>query len=263
MKKKQIIDLSVPIKAGIASDPKTQLPQIYYSDHAAGAHQMVSVFPGLNIKDLPNEQGWAVENLKINTHSGTHIDAPYHYHAFDDSGSPMPSIDEIPLDWFFGPGVKLDFRKFENGHVVTVEEIKVELERIEHELQPGDIVLVNTAAGEKYGEDDYLDSGCGIGREGTLYLTEHGVRLVGTDAWSWDIPFNFMRKRFEETKDPSIIWEGHFAGRIRPYCQMEKLGNLDKLPATGFQVIALPVNVYKASAGWTRPVAIIDENGGE
>jgi kynurenine formamidase len=263
MKMQQIIDLSVAIKAGIASDPKSQLPEIHYSDHTIGAEQMVSIFPGLNLNDLPQKQGWAMEFLKINTHSGTHIDAPYHYHAVDDSGNPMPTIDEIPLDWFFGFGVKLDFRKFKNGHVVTVDEIKAELERIDHELRPGDIVLVNTAAGDKYGDDNYLDSGCGIGREGTLYLTEHGVRLVGTDAWSWDTPFNSMRKRFEETKDPSTIWEGHFAGCIRPYCQIEKLGNLDKLPPTGFQVIALPVNVYKASAGWARPVAIIDENGGE
>lgn len=261
--KQQIIDLSVPLKAGIASDPEQQLPKIEYSDHATGAKQMAAIFNGLNPNDLPEGQGWAAEEMKITTHSGTHMDAPYHFHSIDENGKPMPTIDEIPLDWFYGPGVKLDFRDFEDGHVVTADEIKAELKRIGHELQPGDIVLVNTSAGAKYGEDDYLNSGCGIGREGTLYLTEHGVRLVGTDAWSWDIPLTLMEKHFQETKDSSIIWEGHFAGRKRPYCQMEKMGNLDKLPATGFRVIALPVNIYKASAGWTRPIAIIDENGGK
>jgi len=258
MDKKQIIDLSVPLKAGIASDPEQILPQILYQNHSIGAQQMATIFLGLNPEDLPEGQGWAVEDMKISTHSGTHMDAPYHFHSVDENGNAMPTIDEIPLDWFIGPGVKLDFRNLKDGHVVTVDEIKAELKRINHELQPGDIVLVNTSAGAKYGEDDYLNSGCGIGREGTLFLTEHGVRLVGTDAWSWDIPFSFMAKNFKETNDPSIIWEGHFAGRKVPYCQMEKMGNLDKLPSTGFQVIALPVNIYKASAGWTRPIAIID-----
>ncbi|MDI5791046.1 hypothetical protein PO124_29580 [Bacillus licheniformis] len=38
-----------------------------------------------------------------------------------------------------------------------------------HKLAPGDIVLVNTSAGAKYGQSDYLDSGCGMGREATLF----------------------------------------------------------------------------------------------
>ena len=39
---------------------------------------------------------------------------------------------------------------------------------------------------------------------------------------------------------------------------MEKLANLHLLPSTGFEVIALPVKVERASAGWCRPVAVID-----
>ncbi|MCY8615824.1 cyclase family protein, partial [Bacillus haynesii] len=122
---------------------------------------------------------------------------------------------------------------------------------------PGDIVLVNTSAGAKYGQNDYLDSGCGMGREATLYLTGRGVRLVGTDAWSWDAPFSMTAKRFEQEQDPSIIWEGHYSGSTIPYCQIEKLANLDQLPSTGFYVMAFPVKVEKASAGWARPVAIL------
>ena len=57
---------------------------------------------------------------------------------------------------------------------------------VRHALQPLDIVVVNTRAGERYGEDDYLLAGAGMGREATLYLLERGVRLTGTDAWSWD-----------------------------------------------------------------------------
>src|SRR3546814_5804742 len=66
-----------------------------------------------------------------------------------------------------------------------------------------------------YGTDNFTDQGCGMGAEATLYLTERGVQVVGTDAWSWDAPFSHTAKRWAETRDPSIIWEGHKAGRLR------------------------------------------------
>jgi kynurenine formamidase len=96
-----------------------------------------------------------------------------------------------------------------------------------------------------------------MGREATLYLTERGVRLCGTDAWSWDAPFVHTAKRVAETGDASLIWEGHRAGMVRGYCQIEKLANLELLPATGFEVICFPVKIKGASAGWARPVALI------
>ena len=119
--------------------------------------------------------------------------------------------------------------------------------------------MVNTSAGERYGEDDYLLKGCGFGREATLWLTERGVRVVGTDAWTWDAPFPQTLKRWNETKDPSIIWEGHKAGMETGYCQIEKMGNLDQLPSTGFDVICFPAKIKGASGGWTRAVAVIDD----
>ena len=43
------------------------------------------------------------------------------------------------------------------------------------------------------------------------------------------------------------------------YCQIEKLHNLESLPASGFMVACFPVKVARASAGWTRAVAIVGE----
>jgi kynurenine formamidase len=120
-------------------------------------------------------------------------------------------------------------------------------------------VLVNTRAGAAYGRPDYVAAGCGMGREATLYLLERGVRLTGTDGWSWDAPFSFTRERVKATGDASLIWEGHRAGIDIGYFQMEKLNNLPDLPGDGFQIICFPVKVHRASAGWTRAVAIIDE----
>ena len=256
---KQIIDLSVSLRAGIKSDPPGFLPQIEYVNHQRGAEQMAASFPGLSPNDLPGHEGWSLEWVHMITHAGTHVDAPYHYRSHMDDGTPTATIDTIPLDWFIGPGVKLDFRHLPDGHVVTPGEIDAELLRIGHKLVAGDIVLVNTSAGTQYGQDDYLDRGCGMGRAATLHLTRQGIRVVGTDAWSWDAPFCFTRERFAHEHDPAIIWEGHYAGSTVPYCQIEKLCNLEQLPAHGFTVITLPVKIHRASAGWARSIAIIED----
>ena len=256
---RRFVDLSVPLESGIASDPPPMLPKIDYVSPKESGEQVTSFFPGLKVEDLPGGEGWAVEMLQISTHNGTHMDAPYHYHSTMDGGKPAMKIDEVPLDWCFRPGVKLDFRALEDGHIVTAAEIDAELGRIGHELQPLDIVLVNTSAGAHYGKDDFLMKGCGMGREATLHLTGKGVRVVGTDAWSWDPPFAYTAKRFAESGDPSIIWEGHRAGMETGYCQIEKLSNLEELPPTGFMVSCFPFKIRAASAGFVRAVAIFDD----
>jgi kynurenine formamidase len=255
---RRIIDISCSLQAGIKSDPPGFLPDITYQSHKETVGQMAEYFPGLEPSDLPDGEGWAVEWVKCSTHNGTHLDAPYHFASTMDNGKRAITIDEVPLEWCYGPGVKLDFRHLPDGHVVSAAEVEAELGRIGHRLEPFDIVLVNTSAGAKYGRDDYVPSGCGMGREATLYLTSRGVRVTGTDAWSWDAPFVYTRKRYEATRDPSIIWEGHRAGREIGYCHIEKLANLEALPAHGFMVSCFPVKIKAASAGWTRAVAILD-----
>ena len=133
-----------------------------------------------------------------------------------------------------------------------------ELRRIRHELKPLEIVVINTRAGSCYGQDDYVNAGCGMGREATLYLLEPGVKLTGTDGWSWDAPFVYTAERHRQTGNAALIWEGHRAGREIGYCHLEKLHNLESLPADGFSVACFPVKVRSASAGWTRAVAILD-----
>ena len=256
---RKFIDLSVALEQGIATDPPPMLPNIEYIDHQQSAEQMVQYFPGLTVEQLPGGEGWAVETLHISTHNGTHMDAPYHYHSTMDGGKRAITIDEVPLEWCFNPGVKLDFRHFDDGYVVSASDVEEELDRIGHDLQPLDIVVVNTSAGARYGEGDYLLKGCGMGREATLYLLEKGVRVTGTDAWSWDAPFFHTGQKFAETGDPSIIWEGHRAGMEIGYCHIEKLSNLDKLPGSGFEISCFPWKIKGASAGYTRAVAILDE----
>lgn len=253
----RLLDLSVALANNPNTDPPGLAPQIEYADHQAGAAEMMRMFPGLKKEDLPDGEGWGVERLRVTAHNGTHIDAPWHYASTMDGGRPAATIEHLPLEWCFQPAVKLDFRGLADGHVVTAGEVEAELLRIGHELKPLEIVVVNTAAGARYGQPGYVDAGCGMGREATLFLLERGVRVVGTDAWSWDAPFSFTRRRFAEAGDARIIWEGHKAGREIGYGQIEKLANLDQLPADGFWISCFPYKIERGSAGFIRAVAFL------
>ena len=256
---RKFVDLSVPLEVDIPSDPDIMLPQIEYFDHKDTAVQMAGFFPGLTTDQLPDGDGWALEKLTIYPHNGTHLDAPYHHHSTMDGGKRAITIDEVPLEWCFGNGVKLDLRHFPDGHIVTPNEVDIELERIGHTVQPLDIIVINTSGGDRYGQPNYLASGCGMGRAATLHLLKQGVRVTGTDAWSWDAPFSKTAERYVEEQDPSIIWEGHRASMDIGYCHIEKLANLNQLPPTGFMISCFPYKIKAASAGFVRAVAIFED----
>lgn len=255
----RFVDLSVSIVDGLPVDPPVQIPKIEYTDHEASVDEMLTFFPGTTKDDLLDGAGWAVEKVALGTHTGTHVDAPYHYHPTMNGGEKAWTIDEVPLDWFFGNGVMLDFSDRPDGYVCTAADVQEKLREIGYTLRPGDIVFMRTSAQNFWGTPRYLTAGCGFGREATLWLCEQGVHLVGTDAWSWDAPLGSIAENFRKTGDRSLIWEGHKAGAERAYCQIEKLCNLDKLPPFGFQVSAFPVKVDRASAGWARVVAMVEE----
>lgn len=259
MNKRQIIDLSIGIEPDLPSDPPMMIPKVVYVDHKAGATQMRDFFPGLEEDQLPGGLGWSLEMVTLTTHSGTHLDAPYHYHPFMDNGKKALTIDQIPLEWCFNDGVVLDFSHLEDGQRITVEHIEMELKRIDYTIKPLDIVLVRTGADKFWGKPEYLVKGCGMTRESTLFLLDKGVRITGIDAWSWDRPLPFLAEEFNTSKNPSVIWEAHFAGIEKGYCHMEKLANLEKIPRPhGFTVSCFPVKIAAASAGWIRAVAIVD-----
>lgn len=255
----KLIDLSATLKNGAVNDPPAQRPYITYSDHEAGRDNMLTFYPGATTEDLPDGLGWAFEGVMLGTHTGTHLDAPWHYHPTMSGGQRAITIDEVPLDWCYGQGVKLDFSDKGDGYLVMARDVEEKLKEIGHSLKEGDIVLVQSGADPYCDSEEYMLRGCGMGRESTNYLTERGVKLVGTDAWSWDRPLPLVAEEFAKTRDKSIIWEGHFAGIDRGYCHIEKLTNLDKLPSDGFKVACFPIKIEGGSAGWVRPVAILEE----
>ncbi len=260
---RRFVDLSIYLENDVITDPPFMRPKIVYQSHRDTVGAAGHYFPGITAEQFPGGEGFAASELvTLSTHNGTHLDAPWHFDQTMDGltgGAPAMTIDEVPLDWCFRPGVKLDFSALPDGHVVTAAEVEAELARIGHDLQPLDIVLVNTAAGKAVGNPDFVDIGCGMGYEATMYLTSRGIRVTGTDAWSWDAPFVHTARRVAETGDTSLVWEGHKAGRDIGYCHLEKLHNLEVLPPNGFTVSCFPHKVKGGSAGWTRAVAIFED----
>ncbi len=100
---RKFIDLSIAIENGEHSDPPGYGPKVQYLNHQQTHDHLMTFFSGLEPKDLPDEEGWAVEWVELSTHSGTHMDAPWHFHSTQDamlpSGKrPSMTIDEMPLD---------------------------------------------------------------------------------------------------------------------------------------------------------------------
>ena len=146
MGRRRFVDLSISIEPDLPSDPPMMIPKIDYIDHARGAEQMKEFFPGVEKEHLPGGLGWALEMITLTTHSGTHLDAPYHYHPTMDHGKPALTIDEIPLEWCLNDGVILDFRHRGDGARITADDLEKELKRIDYDIKPLDIVLIQTGA---------------------------------------------------------------------------------------------------------------------
>ncbi len=254
----RIIDLSDTLQNS-GTEP---LPiEITYLDHRQTATSPLLEQYGVTPADLPDGLGYGMEVLRLSTHSGTHVDAPWHYFPTSE-GRPSRTIDQIPLEWCYGNGVRLDFRHKKAGEAIEVADLQGALRKIRYRLRPYDIVLIWTGTSRFFGTADYENQHPGMTRASTLWLIQQGVRVMGIDAWGWDRPFRTMSEELKAGVK-GRWWEAHYAGREGEYLQVERLNNLERLPGpTGYTVAVFPARIAGASGGWTRAVAIVRERGG-
>jgi kynurenine formamidase len=252
-----LIDLSDCLSNNTSSfEPNPH--KIEYINHQDSLKVGKNLF-NLEKEDWATGHGWAAETVTLSTHSGTHIDAPYHYGPTSE-GSPAATIDQIPLNWCYGDGVLINMTHKQPGDGITDEDIISELNRIDYKLKPYDIVLVRTDTSKRFKEPGYESMSPGLRRSATQYLVENGVRLIGIDAWGIDRPFTVMAKE-AKAGDRDQLWESHFYGKEKEYLQIERLSNLEAIPKPyGFTVTAFPVKIENASAGWSRVVAMFKES---
>lgn len=256
----ELVDLSIGLEPD-ASEPFP--PEIEYFDHETGAELLTENLHELGHEDVepsdfPDRMGLAWEELTLIAHAGTHLDAPWHYGPGVDD-EPAKTIDEVPLEWCAGDAVVLDFTWKEPRTEITPDELEDQLEDLDHELSPGEIVLIETGADGLWGTPEYTLEFPGMGADATKYLAEQGVKVIGTDAYGFDKPFDEMGRRFVDSDDNAELWPAHFAGRDVEYCQIESMANLDELPRrTNVPLVTFPIKIQDASAGWVRPVALVD-----
>src|SRR5262245_58905716 len=99
----RMIDLSITLEP----TPAEPVPvEISYIDHAMGA-DILGGPAGIDRRSFPDGLGLSLEHVRLTSHSGTHVDAPAHYGPTSE-GAPARTIEELPLDWFFRPGVVID-----------------------------------------------------------------------------------------------------------------------------------------------------------
>jgi kynurenine formamidase len=252
----RFVDLSAPIVQSPADTPEPLRTDIEFVDHAAGARQIEALLK-VPSRLLRDGEGWAIETFtRLGTHNSTHVDAPRHYNSRI-RGERAQAIDELPLDWFFGPGVVLDMTATRDGERIDVQDLEAELDRVGHGLSEGDIVLVRTGRDAFLEELAYVALGPAVTAEATRWLYERGVRVMGIDAWGWDGPLHLQAQEALERDEPGIFWAAHQCDL--DYCQIERLANLAELPGSGFQVACFPLRIAGAGAAPARVVAMLPE----
>lgn len=259
----EIIDLSSPIDAARWEPNPVQHEVMSPAEGARHMAQEMRLHFEVDFAadDLPGEELLSLDTLTLTTHTGTHVDAPSHYGSATSYGTPR-HVDQLPLDWFFGPGVLLDMRDEPIG-TISADRLAREFGRIGHTPRAGEIVLLWTGADRISGTPAYFTDFAGLDGAATGLLLDLGVRVIGTDAFSLDAPAGHMISEYRRTGDARVLWPAHLTGRDREYCQIENLANLGALPGpTGFLVSCLPVKITGAGAGWARAVAIIDHLDG-
>jgi kynurenine formamidase len=187
-------------------------------------------------------------------HGGTHIDAPVHF------AKGRNTVDEIPLDQLIGPGIVVDVTRQcdKNPDYLISERDLKDWERRHGKIAAGTIVLLRTGFGKfypdrkKYLGTDQRGAGAvpklhfpGLHPEAARWLTlNRRIKAIGLDTASIDY-------------GQSTLFESHRTLFAKDIPALENVANLDKLPVTGFSVIALPMKIKGGSGGPLRIVAII------
>jgi len=183
-------------------------------------------------------------SLAMSDHAGTHVDAPVHF----DPRPGAPSIDQVPLERFYTPGICLDLSRAPLRHAATVPEMEAALEASGQEIRPGDTVLLHMATNERLlGKPGYLHDFPGLALESVHWLADRGAGMFGVEAIS-------------PAPEGEPNFQAHMACAERGITHMECLANLDRLVGRGrFRFVGFPLKIRGGTASPIRAVAIFGE----
>ena len=203
----KFIDLSVLFEPDTLSDIPIMRPHFQYSDHETGASEMMKTY-GCAREDLPPGGCCADTRISCVDHSGTHMDAPWHYAPTMNGGERARTIDEMPMEWCMGNGVCLHFQDKPDGYKVTAADLEAYFKSIDYQPKPLDIVLLHTGAQKNYGRPEYGVTGCGVGREATLWLLRQVSRWWGPTPGAGMSPCRWWQRSLPGRRTPPSSGRG-------------------------------------------------------
>jgi kynurenine formamidase len=195
---------------------------------------------------------YAANTFCMPEHGGTHLDAPLH---FSESGRPA---DQVPLEQLIAPAAVIDVTaraSADRDYRATAEDV-LQFEKTHGKIAKGTILLLRTGwsrywpdAKAYLGDDTPGDASKlsfpSYGRDAAkLLVEERGVAALGIDTASIDYG------RSTDFQVHRIVAANNVPG-------LENLTNLDRLPARGAIVIALPMKIEGGSGGPLRAVALV------
>lgn len=227
----EVVDLSHTIERGMPRWP---------------THPQVIVDPCCTFE----HDGFYNQCLVMGEHTGTHMDAPAHTVP----SQPERTVDTLPPDCVCGSAVVYDMRGLglEAGDRLSAEDILSYEQRMGAAVGRGEIALFNfgwerhwrTDGGWQY----YAKNEPGLSEEAVKLIAERGVRAVGFDTISSDMPIK------EGVEYPST---GHYEHWLpRGILLVEELKNLTLLPARCY-FIAIPLKIKNGSGSPVRPMALV------
>ena len=209
------IDLTLTISVSLPSFPESPKPQL---------------IPWSNLK----EDGYNLELLFLSSHTGTHLDAPYH---FDKSGL---KIDQIPVDRFTGKGIMIKLEKIKNKAITKLDIIRFENKNGEIPIQSS--VFFFSGWQKNLTKNNYFTENPGLDISAAKYLVSKKINLVGIDSPSIDLG-----------KDESF--SSHQILAKKNILIVENLANLNKIKSKEFYFTILPLKLKNATGSPVRAIA--------
>ena len=200
----------------------------------------------LNSGRFTENYSYMSEKISMSTHGTTHVDSISHI----DPTPGAPSIEKIPLDWFYTEGICINLSHLPPRTTYTVEMIKEALAKAGLEIKKGDTVLLYSGHyGRTFPTQTYLTDYSGLGREAAEYIYGAGAINIGQDAPSHD-------------SSQTTSYPAHQVCRIMQRLNIENLGDLSPVAGKRFRFIGLPLRIRNGSGSPIRAVAVVEDDAG-
>ncbi len=174
--------------------------------------------------------------VEFSIHTGTHIDAPYHFYP---EGK---TIDQIPLSVFIGRAILLDLTRFGlAGHGVTRKEL-LSTGVTASDLHGLRVVLRTDWATRHWNQADLYTHNPYLAEDAAQWLADAGIVALGLDF----------------AVDQAFPYPNHYIFLQREIVLIENLIHLDEVGDGPFTLMALPLRVVGGDGGPARVVAQVD-----